>query len=319
MRPARSNDAMTNIATLTLNPTIDVAYEVDRMFHTRKMRTRSEFYSPGGGGINVARVFVRLGGNARSYYMAGGATGDALDGLLDLHQLVRNRICIGGHTRIASAVLELESGKEYRFTPPGPTIESAEWRTCLDQLETAQCNFMVLSGSLPPGMPDDFYGRVVALMRRREIPVVLDSSGPGLKGGLEEGGVFLVKPSIGELRQLTGLELANSDDIANAAMEIVLSGQAVHVAVTMGHEGAILANSAGQLFLPAAPIEVKSAVGAGDSFLSAMLFAISIGWEIGEAFRFGIAAGGAAVMSPGHDLARPSDIQRLYMKVAQIP
>ena len=68
---------MTNIATLTLNPTIDVAYEVDRMFHTRKMRTKSEFYSPGGGGINVARVFVRLGGNARNYYMAGGATGDA--------------------------------------------------------------------------------------------------------------------------------------------------------------------------------------------------------------------------------------------------
>src|SRR3546814_12056637 len=82
---------MTNIATLTLNPTIDVAYEVDRMFHTRKMRTKSEFYSPGGGGINVARVFVRLGGNARSYYMAGGATGDALDGLLDLHQPVHNR------------------------------------------------------------------------------------------------------------------------------------------------------------------------------------------------------------------------------------
>src|SRR3546814_6139518 len=113
--------------------------------------------------------------------MAGGATGDALDGLLDLHQLVHNRIYIAGHTRVASAVLELESGKEYRFVPPGPTIQPAEWQACLDQLETAQCNFMVLSGSLPPGMPDDFYGQVVALMRRRNIPVVLDSSGPGLK------------------------------------------------------------------------------------------------------------------------------------------
>src|SRR3546814_7585396 len=86
------------------------------MFHTRKMRTKSEFYSPGGGGINVARVFVRLGGNARSYYMAGGATGDALDGLLDLHQLVPNRIYIAGHTRVASAVLELESGRSEEHT-----------------------------------------------------------------------------------------------------------------------------------------------------------------------------------------------------------
>src|SRR3546814_12258849 len=84
---------------------------------------------------------------------------------------------------------------------------------------------MVLSGSLPPGMPDDFYGQVVALMRRRNIPVVLDSSGPGLKDGLDEGGVFLVKPSIGELRQLTGLELGDHDEIAHAALEIVRSGR----------------------------------------------------------------------------------------------
>src|SRR3546814_1785196 len=99
---------------------------------------------------------------------------------------------------------------------------------------------MVLSGSLPPGMPADFYGQVVALMRRRNIPVVLDSSGPGLKDGLDEGGVFLVKPSIGELRQLTGLELGDPDEIAHAALEIVRSGRAAHVAVTMGHNGAIL-------------------------------------------------------------------------------
>lgn len=310
------NGGMTNIATLTLNPTIDVAYEVERMFHTRKMRTKSEFYSPGGGGINVARVFVRLGGHARSYYMAGGATGDALDGLLDLHQLVRNRIYIEGHTRVASAVLELESGKEYRFVPPGPTIKPAEWQACMDQLEAAKCDYMVLSGSLPPGIPDDFYGRVVASMRRQGIPVVLDSSGAGLKGGLAEGGVFLVKPSIGELRQLTGLDLANPDEIANAAIGVVQSGQAANVAVTMGHEGAILANGDGSLFLPATNIEAKSAVGAGDSFLSAMLFAISTGWDMADAFRFGIAAGAAAVMSPGHDLARPKEIQRLYTEGA---
>ncbi len=175
------NSCMMTIATLTLNPTIDVAYEVDHVFHTRKMRTRSEFYEPGGGGINVARVFVRLGGHARSYYLSGGATGHALDGLLDLHQLMRMRLPIKGHTRVATAVLESESGKEYRFVPPGPFIEPEEWQQCLDQLEGAECDFMVASGSLPPGAPDDFYGRLVALMTRRNIPVVLDSSGRGLR------------------------------------------------------------------------------------------------------------------------------------------
>ena len=303
---------MTLIATLTLNPTIDVAYEVDRMFHTRKMRTRSEFYSPGGGGINVARVFVRLGGNARSYYLAGGATGDAFDGLLDLHQMVRTRIPIAGHTRISSAVLELETGKEFRFVPPGPAIAPDEWEGCLDLLDQAPCRFLVASGSLPPGLPDDFYGAVVARMQLRGVPVILDSSGPGLAGGLAQGGVFLVKPSVGELRQLTGRDLPDRAAIAEAAMEIVRSGQAEHVAVTMGHDGAILASADAQLFQPAAAIEAKSAVGAGDSFLAAMVFALSRDWAMADAFRFGVAAGGAAVMSPGHDLASPADIERLY-------
>lgn len=306
---------MMTIATLTLNPTIDVAYEVERVFHTHKMRTNKEFYEPGGGGINVARVFVRLGGNARSYYLSGGATGPALDGLLDFHQLVRTRIAIQGHTRVASAVLELESGKEYRFVPPGPTIAPEEWQACLDQLRDASCDYMIASGSLPPGVPDDFYARVVELMAARGIPVILDSSGAGLKEGLASGGVFLIKPSLGELRQLVGRDLSGVDAIAQAAMGIVHSGQATYVAVTMGHEGALLASREGPRYLPALDIEAKSAVGAGDSFLSAMVFGLASGWRVEDAFRFGIAAGAAAVMSPGHDLARPEDIKRLYATV----
>jgi 6-phosphofructokinase 2 len=175
---------------------------------------------------------------------------------------------------------------------------------------------MVASGSLPPGVPDDFYGRLVARMARRNIPVVLDSSGPGLRGGLDQGGVFLVKPSIGELRQLTGQDLPDAESTTRAAMQIVERGEAAYVAVTMGHLGALLVSADRQLLLPAVQIEARSAVGAGDSFLSAMVFAISLGWEMGEAFRFGIAAGAAAVMSPGHDLARPDDIRRLYALVA---
>ena len=307
---------MMNIATLTLNPTIDVAYEVDQMYHTRKMRTASDGYAPGGGGINVARVFVRLGGNARSFYLSGGATGHALDGLLDVHQLVRTRIAIKGETRIATAVLDRESGKEFRFVPSGPTVEPGEWQQCLDQLGNARCDYMILSGSLPPGVPADFYGRVAAIMKRRGIPVVLDSSGAGLRGGLDAGGIFLAKPSIGELRQLSGRELTDLEAVTAAAMEIVEAGRAATVVVTMGHQGALLATADRQHYLPAMEIETRSAVGAGDSFLAAMIFAISLGWEMDAAFRFAIAAGAAAVMSPGHNLAAAADIRRLYAGLA---
>ncbi|HKR91288.1 1-phosphofructokinase family hexose kinase [Novosphingobium sp.] len=302
---------MKTIATLTMNPTIDVSYDVAKMRHTHKMRTDNEWYAPGGGGINVARVFVRLGGNARCYYLSGGATGPALDGLIDLHQLVRTRIAIAGPTRIASAVLERETAKEYRFTPQGPRIAEPEWRECLDRLAETDCDIMVLSGSLPPGVPDDFYARVIRILRPRGIEIVLDSSGEALAHGINAGSLLLVKPSQGELQQYAGHKLTSRGAISKAAMAIVEAGKARLVAVTMGAEGAVLAREEGAIFLSALKIDAASAVGAGDSFTAGMLYQLCRGDNEVAAFRFGIAAGSAAVLRAGTGLAHPADIDRL--------
>ena len=306
---------MKSIATVTMNPTIDVSYDVAKMRHTHKMRTANEWYAPGGGGINVARVFVRLGGNARCFYLSGGATGPALDGLIDLHQLVRTRIAITGPTRIASAVLEHDTGKEYRFTPQGPAVAEHEWRECLDQLAEADCGTMVLSGSLPPGVPEDFYARVTRLLRPRGIEIVLDTSGAALAHGIEAGSLMLIKPSQGELQQYLGRTLETPEAIGKAAMDIVEAGQARLVAVTMGHEGAVLARPEGPVFLPALKIEAASAVGAGDSFVAGMVYALNTGKSELEAFRFGMAAGSAAVLRAGTGLAHPADIERLLEQI----
>lgn len=310
---------MKRIATLTLNPTIDVGYEVAKMFPRHKMRTLAEHYDPGGGGINVARVFVRLGGQARCVYLSGGATGVALDGLLDLHQLVRHKVPIAGHTRVSTNAIEREGDSEYRFVPAGPTVSEAEADACLAALDKVECDILVASGSLPPGMAGDFYARVKARMDKRGIPIVLDSSGAGLAGGLEAGGLLLVKPSIGELRAQSGSELAGDAAIADAAMALVRAGKARHVAVSMGHEGALLASGEGTIRLPAVKVEAKSAVGAGDSFVAAMVHALARGDGIGEAFRLGLAAGAAAVLNPGTGLAHPEDIERLHPLVAPLP
>ena len=309
---------MKSIATLTMNPTIDVSYDVGQMRHTHKMRTDNERYAPGGGGINVARVFVRLGGNARCYYLSGGATGPALDGLIDRHQLVRTRIPIAGPTRIASAVFEHETGKEYRFVPKGPQIAESEWRTCLEQVGEAQCDYMVLSGSLPPGVPDDFYARISELLRPRGIKIVLDSSGRALAAGIEAGGLALLKPSLGDLQSYIGRTLEGADAIGEAAMGIVEARKAHLVAVTMGHEGAILARKEGPVSLPAITIEAASAVGAGDSFVAGMIFALASGQSETEAFRLGLASGSAAVLRAGADLAHPREIESLLQRVAAI-
>lgn len=307
---------MKNIATLTLNPTLDVSYAVERLVPAKKTRAFGERHDPGGGGINVARVFVRLGGNARCYYLSGGATGHALDGLLDLHQILRERIAIAGDTRVSTAISVRESGEEYRFIPAGPRIAPEEWQECLDRLAGADCDYIVASGSLPPGVPEDFYARVARIAARRGIRMVLDSSGTGLLSGLEGGNVHLAKPSLDELCQLAGRPLSGIEEIGRAAMDIVEKDQAEIVAVTLSQNGALLARRSGTLHLPALPIEACSTVGAGDSFLAAMVFALASGWDEAEAFRFGIAAGAAALLKPGTSLSQPSDIRRFFPLVA---
>lgn len=316
---------MMDLVTLTVNPTIDIAYEVDCLKPVIKLRATAERHDPGGGGINVARVFVRLGGNARCHYLAGGATGNALDGLLDLHQLVRVKTTIASETRISTTILERETGvdaehgREFRIVPAGPKIAAPEWEACLDRLGEARCDYIVASGSLPQGLPDDFYARAGATARKSGIRFVLDSSGRGLAGGLADGGVFLVKPSLEELRTLSSDALENDGEIAEAAMRIVTSGKAQYVAVTLAERGAILASEEGTWRVPAIPVQTRSSVGAGDSFLAAMVHRLALGKDIRDALRFGIAAGAAAAITPGTDLAHTRDIDRLRRTMALPP
>ncbi|WP_447952838.1 1-phosphofructokinase family hexose kinase [Sphingopyxis chilensis] len=298
------------IATLTVNPAIDLSFEAQRIFHTHKMRGDKERHDPGGGGINVARVFVRLGGTARCFYLSGGAAGAALDHLLDVHQLARCRIPIAGETRISTAIFEQASAKEYRFSTSGPSVSRSEWEDCLERLAQARGDYIVASGSLAPGVPDDFYDRVARVAAQRGARTILDSSGRGLAGGLAGHGVFLVKPSLGELRALTGDPLEDDRTVAEAAAALVRQGAAQHVAVSMAHEGAMLVNASGTLRLPAIAVKAASSVGAGDSFVAGMVFALASGRDIDHAFRYGMAAGAAAVLTPGTSLAYPADIER---------
>lgn len=306
---------MSNIVTLTMNPTLDIAYTVERLDHTRKIRAQDQSCDPGGGGINVARVVVRLGNNARVMYLAGGPIGHALDGLLDLHQLVRSKILIRGDTRVSTAILDRSSGHELRFSGPGPEVAEGEWRACLDALRTVDADYLVASGSLPPGVPEDFYAMAGTMASERGIRFILDTSGDALRAAIAGTDVFLAKPSFSEFRDLTGRDLLEPEAIADAAMEIVGSGRVKHMAVTLGARGAVYAGPSGSLCLAALQVEACSSVGSGDSFLAAMVHAAAQGHEPQDAFRFGIAAGAAAVLTPGTDLCREADVHRLYAEM----
>ncbi len=302
---------MVAIATLTLNPAIDGSSEADAVRHTHKIRTSNERFDPGGGGINVARVLARLGSEVETVYLAGGVTGSVLNGLLDQAVIRRRCIEIAGDTRISLAVHERQSGKEYRFVPAGPEVSAAECQRCLEAIQGLSCSWLVVSGSLPRGAPDDFYAKVADVTASRGMRLVLDTSGTALKATLARGGVHLVKPSLGEMEQLVGKPLRDPELVINAAKDIVESGGAEIVAVSMGHQGAVLVHANRALTLSAIPVEVRSAVGAGDSFVAAMTHGLAIGRSVEDAFRLGIAAGTAAVTTPGTDLCHRADVERI--------
>ena len=306
---------MTSILTVTLNPALDVSGDTEIIRATRKCRTLNERYDPGGGGINVARVIKTLGGDTEALFLAGGETGDLLDRLLEEKHIRRQRISIPGMTRIGFMVRETSTGLEYRFVPEGPPIPPDAVAPCLDAVARHNGDYVVVSGSLPAGTPTDLYAQMAGIAARRGAKFVLDSSGAGLRVTLEKARVHLIKPSIGELEQLVSEKL-DIDGACHAAAQIVSRGAAEIVAVTLGADGAIIADADGTEFVSAVHVRVRSAVGAGDSFLAAMTLALTEGRPTREAFRFGIAAGAAAAMTPGTELCRREDVMKLYLRMS---
>jgi 6-phosphofructokinase 2 len=302
--------------TLTLNPAIDVSSDAEEVRPTQKTRTFGQQVEAGGGGINVAKMLVELGVPVRSVYLAGGATGGALSEILGQLPIERDCIAIEGNTRLALAVYERSTGIEYRFVPEGPEVSEREWQEAIDRSVAADCRYFIASGSLPRGVPDDFYARLARALRPGGARFILDTSGAELTAAVEEGGIFLLKPSDRELREFAGEELDESG-LAAIALEIVRSGKAEHVAVTLGRKGAILASADGAWQLPALDVETVSALGAGDSFVGAMTYAFCTGEDVLQAFRLGVAAGAAAASSRGAKLCSAADVRRLLKQVPE--
>jgi 6-phosphofructokinase 2 len=302
---------MKPIVTITLNPTIDSSCQADEVHPVRKIRTSEERYDPGGGGINVARVIRELGGEAIAVYLAGGVTGQVLNDMLERSGMQRRLVPIAGNTRVSHVVYERSSGQEYRFTPQGPAIQASEWRACLDELEGLNPDYFVASGSLPRGVPDDFYVHAARIAKRKGARFVLDTSGEALRAALAAG-VFLVKPNLRELETMVGRSLRSAPDQEAAAREAIEQGQAEIVTVSLGADGALLATREGCLRLAAPEVEPKSAVGAGDSFVAAMTLGLAQGRTPEDAFVLAVATGTATVLTMGTELCRREDVERIY-------
>ncbi len=300
------------ILTLTLNPALDISATAPRIQPEAKLRCSSPRYNPGGGGINVSRVIRRLGGESLAVFTSGGYTGRRLEDLLTQEGVHFNAVAVNGETRESLSVTDVSTNLQYRFGFPGEPLSEKDLKNCLDALkkEMAKPDFLVASGSLPPGAPVDFFAQVAALAWKTNTRFILDTSGEPLRAALEAG-VFLAKPNLGELAALHGKTDISDDEQEALATHFIEQKKAEIVVVSLGARGAMLASKEGLLYATPPVVPRKSTVGAGDSMVAGMAFALAHGKTPAEVLRWGVACGTATTMREGTELCRREDVERL--------
>lgn len=303
---------MAKIITLTLNPSIDKSTKVDALIPEQKLRCESPTFEPGGGGINVSRALKRLGSPSIAMYLSGGHQGDFFNELIAKENIDSFPFRISGNTRENMIVLETGTNKQYRFGMEGPKIEETEWKDLLWEI-TKQKNvdFIVASGSLCPGLPVDFYAELAEISRQIGAKFVLDTSGPALNAAANKG-VFLLKPNIGELANMCGMEEIRTEQVQEKALEIINRGKCEIVAVSLGAQGAIMVTKDKYVHIAAPIVKKRSTVGAGDSMVAGMVFQLSQNKSIKETIMMGVACGSAATMNYGTELCKLEDVNTLF-------
>jgi 6-phosphofructokinase 2 len=302
------------VLTVTLNPALDISMSVDQLVPDRKLRAPGSRREPGGGGVNVSRVLNRLGVPNVSLVVAGGAVGVELVTRMRSEGLDVIDVAIEADTRESFAITETSSARQYRISVPGPTMRDVDGLRTQILAAVGSARIVVLSGSVPPGTPEDFLGATIDALPAGTTTIV-DSSGPAL-AWVARHSTAIIKPSQRELAELVGWEPSTAEQIEAAAREVIDRGSVTAVVASRGPSGALLATRDATLrwFHPPA-VRPVSTVGAGDSMVAGIAAALADGLDLDDAVRLGVAAGTAAVLTPGSGLCEPADVERFVGQV----
>ncbi|MFZ1677534.1 MAG: 1-phosphofructokinase family hexose kinase [Saprospiraceae bacterium] len=306
---------MPQIITVTFSPCIDKSTTIPIVLPDKKLRCTSLTLEPGGGGINVARAIHRLGGEATAIFPSGGFTGKFFNHLLEKEKVPFISVEMDHETRESITILELSTNKQYRFGLPDNGLSEKEWGQCLNAVEECKdVEFIVASGSLPPGVPLDIYARLSKIAKAKNARLCVDTSGEALKHAVNEG-VYLIKPNLGELSALLGMENIKEENVEKLAKEIILNKGCEIIVVSMAGDGAILVTEEVTYKAKAPDMPHLSTVGAGDSMMAGIVYSISRGWNLQQALRYGVSCGTAATMNPGTELCHKEDADLLYSRI----
>lgn len=303
------------IYTITLNPALDHFLDVDELRLDDANRVKSECLYAGGKGIDVSRAIRQLGGDSMALGFIGGHTGQVMIALLKAEGVTCYFTPIAQDTRRNIIVTTARSRTQTMLNSLGPMVTKVEWAAFLEHLTLLNLRdaYVVVSGSLPRGVPADAYCHIIALVQSRGARAVLDADGPCLKSGLRAK-PFAIKPNVNELRRLTGKKLRSEAEILGAAETIARAGVEV-VMVSRGSQGILLIGPHERYRAKPPAVKVRSTVGAGDSTVAGFVFTHASGRGLEECARIATAAGTAATLAPGNQLCRVDDVRRLAPKV----
>lgn len=303
---------MSPIITITFSPCIDKSTSVQSLIPEKKLKCSPPKLEPGGGGINVARAIIKLGGEAIAIFPSGGYTGKFFNHLLKKEKVPSVIIETANETRENIIVVDESTNNQYRFGMPGTGLTENEWKQCLHEVEKINNpQFIIASGSLPPGVPLDIYGRLARIAKDKGAKYIVDTSGEALKKAVDEG-VYLLKPNLGELTSLAGKKELQQNEAKDIAAGFIAKGKCEVMVISMGAAGAMLVtNEVAEIIIPP-PVKRKSTVGAGDSMVAGIIFYLSLGKKLSAAVRYGVACGTAATMNSGTELCRKDDVDKLY-------
>jgi 6-phosphofructokinase 2 len=301
------------IVTVTLNPALDKSTETDKLIPEKKLRCSELLMEAGGGGINVSKAIKKLGGESLAIFPSGGMNGEMLESTLRDLKINYKTIPVKSNTRENIVVREKSTNSQFRFVMPGADLTAADADACIRALKSCKPvpTFIIASGSLPPGIDDDYYARLASTARELGSRYIVDTSGHPLQLAAEKG-VYLLKPNLHELSNLVGQESLDIMDVDDAAMEVIRKGQCEVIVVSLGASGALLVTKGGYEHIPAPTVRKQSTVGAGDSTVAGMVWMLSQGKSLREVVRFGVACGSAATMNAGSQLFKKEDALRLF-------
>ena len=305
------------IITVTLNPSLDRTIELDSLAQGSVQRVTAARLDPGGKGVNVARALLANGVPTRAVVPVAGIEGDQLVSLLEHEGVDVVVVPVLGHTRSNITIAEAD-GTVTKLNEPGASLGADDLEALARKVLAAAApdSWVVLCGSLPPGLRAEAYATLTHRFVAASLRVVVDTSGPAFRAAVAVR-PELVKPNAEELAEAVGRPLRSRSEVIAAARELQgLGAQAV--LVSLGAVGAILVDEA--VVVGESPVdEPRSTVGAGDAFLAGFLAGRYHGASRREAFAEALAWGAAAVRLPGTQMPGPADIDRSVVHILSDP